>query len=189
MSDKLKDSISLFHDHGIYTDRRTVTIIGSIDEAMFDRVFNNLHVLDAVDKPINVVICSEGGEVTHARGIYDAIRGCQSYVTTIVYGQASSSASIILQAGDHRICTPSSKVMIHVGEEGVPSDHPRNLDDQVRSYREDETWIEDRYLERIREKKKRYTRNQVKSLLQFNRTLSPKELEDLGLIDEIGESL
>jgi ATP-dependent protease ClpP protease subunit len=53
--------------------------------------------------------------------------------------------------------------------------------------RVDEKWIEDVYLPKIKEKKKRYTRNQLKSMLTWDRSFDPKEALELGLIDEIGE--
>ena len=43
---------------------------------------------------------SVGGNWNDGMAIFDAIELCQSYVTIIVYGQAESMSSIILQAAD-----------------------------------------------------------------------------------------
>lgn len=189
MSEKLKTSIEIFHDNDVYPDRRTVCIIGDIDKDMFETVFKNLHILDAVNKPINVIINSSGGDVTQGKAIYDAIKGCQSHVTALVYGEACSAASFILQAADDRFATPSSKIMVHVGSEGLEDDHPRNIDSQYRELRLDEAWLENVYLKNIRKKKKRFTRHQMKSMLQYDRYFSPKEAMELNLITDIKESL
>lgn len=187
--EKLRDNIASFHENDIFIDRRTITIFGEIDLAKFESVFKNLHSLDFTNGPINVIINSEGGDVTQGKAIYDAILGCNNHVNGIVYGQACSSASFILQACDSRIMTPDSKLMLHIGEEGIASNHPRNVDREYAILREDEKWMEDVYLKKIKEKKKRYTRNQLKSLLQWDKYMSPQEALDFGLIDLVKEKL
>jgi ATP-dependent Clp protease protease subunit len=189
MSEKIKSSLEVFHENDVYIERRTIPIIGEIDISMFEKVFKNLHVLDAGYKTINLVINSSGGDVLQARAICDAIEGCVNEVHALVYGEASSAASLILQSADKRYITPNSKIMVHVGSETLALDHPRNIDAQYKDLREDERWLEDVYLKRIKEKRKRFTRHQLKSLLQYDRYLSPKEALDLNLIDEIRKSL
>ena len=39
----------------------------------------------------------------------------------------------------------------------------------------------------MKEKKKRYTRNQLKSMLTWDKSYDAKDALELGLIDEIGE--
>ena len=58
---------------------------------------------------------SVGGEWADGMAIYDAITNCQSYVSIVVYGQAESMSSIILQAADSRIMMPNSYFMSHYG--------------------------------------------------------------------------
>jgi len=189
MSEKMKDILEDFHDNGIYVPRRTIELFGEVNLEMFKNVFKNLHVLDNTPGDINIIINSEGGDVTQGKAIYQAIKGCQNHVTGIVYGEASSAASFILQSCDSRIMTPDSFLMLHVGEEGMGSNHPRNIDRLHAFYRSNEAWMEDVYLKRIKEKRKRYTRHQLKSMLQFDKFLSPQESLDLGLIDQIKERL
>lgn len=189
MSEKIKDHIEVFHDYDIYLDRRTIPVFGEIDLKMFEKTFKNLHILDKINKPINIIINSEGGCITQARGIYDAISGCQSHVTALVYGEACSAATIILQAADIRYSTPNAKLMIHVGSEHLSEDHPRNIDTQYQELRKDEKWMEDIYLSRIKQIKKRFTRHQLKSLLQFDKFLEPEKAKEFGLIEDIRKSL
>ena len=45
------------------------------------------------------------------------------YITIIVYGQAESMSSIILQAADERVITPNSYFMIHYGSSSASGDY------------------------------------------------------------------
>ena len=189
MTDKIKDYIDHFHDTEIYFPRKTVTLFGEINTDTFTTTFKNLHILDEKNGAINIIINSEGGDVVQGKAIYQSIRGCQNHVNGIVYGEACSAASFILMACDTRIMTPESHLMLHVGEEGMGCNHPRNIDRLHEFHRKLEEWIETVYLKRIKEKKKRFTRNQMKSMLQFDKYIYPDEALDLGLIDTIKESL
>jgi ATP-dependent Clp endopeptidase proteolytic subunit ClpP len=62
---------------------------------------------------ITVLINSPGGSVFDGIAMHDAIRRHPAQVTTVATGLAASAASFILQAGDHRMSTPASTVMIH----------------------------------------------------------------------------
>lgn len=70
--------------------------------------------LDALDtKKIRVEINSPGGNVFDGIAIYNALRLHPAHVTTRVDGIAASIASVIAQAGDHRVMVASSQMMIH----------------------------------------------------------------------------
>jgi ATP-dependent protease ClpP protease subunit len=187
MSDKLKDYIDLFHERSVFIPTKTIKLTGDVDEDMYNLAVSNLHALDSTPGSITIKLMSDGGSVSIARAIYDLILGCKNEVRIQCYGEVSSSASIILQASDLRIMSPNSKIMIHVGSESVPQDHPRNVDRLYEQHRLDEKWIEDVYLNKIKEKKKRFTRNQLKDIMIFDKYLSPKDSLELGLIDQIGE--
>ena len=58
--------------------------------------------------------------------IYDAIQMCRSHVTILVYGQAESMSSIILQAADLRVMTPNAHFMSHYGSGGFSTDYLSN---------------------------------------------------------------
>jgi ATP-dependent protease ClpP protease subunit len=62
---------------------------------------------------IRVEINSPGGDVFDAVAIYNALRTHPAHVTTRVDGLAASAASLIVQAGDHRVMLSSSQMMIH----------------------------------------------------------------------------
>lgn len=62
---------------------------------------------------LEVHINSAGGDVFDGIAIGNAIRGHSGDVTTVVDGLAASIASVIAQAGQHRVVRPGSMVMIH----------------------------------------------------------------------------
>lgn len=187
MSSSFKDHIELLHDNNIFIDTKTIVVVGDVDEDMFEMLAKNLHALDSKSGEITIKLMSDGGSVSAARGIYDLIRGCKNYVRIQCYGEVMSSATIILQAADKRVMAPNSKLMIHVGEESVPSDSPRNVDRLRDQHRVDETWMEDIYLKKIKEVKPRFTRKKLQSMLEYDTYLNAKEALELGLIDMIGE--
>lgn len=187
MTNDKKDFIDQFHACGLFYPTKTFDITGEICQNRYEQTIKNLHILDSSSGDITIKLNSEGGDVTQAKAIYDAVKSCKNHVTMVVYGQASSAASIILQAADRRVMSQNSYIMLHVGEEGYSSNHPRNIDVWHKYSRDTEKWMEDVYLSKIKQKKPRYTRNQLKSMITFDKILYPKDALLLGLIDEIGD--
>lgn len=71
-----------------------------------------LQGLNDVDT-INVYINSYGGEVSEGLAIYNALKRHKAKVTTIADGFACSIASVIFAAGDERLMSDTSLLMIH----------------------------------------------------------------------------
>lgn len=70
-------------------------------------------IKDADVERINVRINSYGGEVAEGLAIYNALRSHKAKVVTYCDGFACSIASVIFMAGDERIMSDSSLLMIH----------------------------------------------------------------------------
>lgn len=187
MSDNLKECLDQFHDKGVFLPTKTIMLTGEVDEEMYASAMASIHALDSLPGEITIKLMSEGGDVTVARGIYDAIANAKNIVRIQTYGVVASAATIILQAADKRVMAPNSLLMVHAGSEGMASDHPRNVDSLYKQYRADEKWMQKIYLDRIKEKKKRYTKQKLEDLLVWDRYLTAKEAVELGLADEIGE--
>jgi ATP-dependent protease ClpP protease subunit len=184
------DHISQYHDYGIYIPTRTIDIKEDITPELEAQVSRNLHILDNTKGTIHIKINTEGGCTISARAIYDSILNCKNFVKIIGTGEITSSGSLIMQAADERWMTQNSHMMIHIGQTKAPADHPRNKERWDAFDKEIlELWVEDVYLRRIKEKKKRFTRSQIKSLIQFDKYLLPKEAIELGLCDLIGDPL
>lgn len=62
---------------------------------------------------IEVQINSPGGDVFDGVAIYNALRAHPARITTRVDGLAASIASVIAQAGDHRVMLSGGQMMIH----------------------------------------------------------------------------
>lgn len=62
---------------------------------------------------INVYINSYGGEVAEGLAIYNALKRHPAQVTTFCDGFACSIASVIFMAGDERVMSNPSRLMIH----------------------------------------------------------------------------
>lgn len=74
-------------------------------------ISNALKDLD-VDR-INVHINSYGGDAAEGLAIYNTLREHKAEVVTICDGFACSAASVVFMAGDRRIMSPASLLMVH----------------------------------------------------------------------------
>lgn len=62
---------------------------------------------------IEVQINSPGGSVWDGIAIFNSLRAHPAHITTRVDGMAASAASVIVQAGDHRVMMHAGQMMIH----------------------------------------------------------------------------
>lgn len=184
--EKLKDFISQFHNDNIFIPTRSIKVSGEVNLAMYDNLLANLHALDSDSGTINLFINSEGGDNLYCKAIFDLIKGCKNFVRGMVYGEACSSASIFLQACDERLMSPNSYLMIHYGDESTAG-HPLNKKRWDEKLKKDTDWMIDLYYQKIKEKKKRFTKKAVADMILFDTILSPKESIDFGLVDSIKE--
>jgi ATP-dependent Clp protease protease subunit len=195
-----KDELDRYFHHSVDVANRVV-YIGSgkytgdgeatgVDSELAERVIKSLHVLDhqfeVDDKPIVIQLNCPGGDYTEGMAIYDAIMECKNHVTIKVYGQASSMGSIILQAGDVRIMSPNSTMLLHYGTFGIHGDSisattHADFEKKVR------VTMENLYLRKLKEKHPRYTRSKLQSLLNHDTILTADEVVKLGLADSILE--
>lgn len=98
----------------------TLNIYGDITSIPFEEfgdvsavnLSKQLEALGDVEQ-IDVHINSYGGEVAEGLAIYNALRRHKAKVTTYCDGFACSIASVIFMAGDERVMSESSLLMIH----------------------------------------------------------------------------
>ncbi len=97
----------------------TITIYGDITSYPWSEedvsAYNLSKQLDALGdvSQINVYINSYGGEVAEGLAIYNALKRHKAKVTTYCDGFACSIASVIFMAGDERVMSEASLLMIH----------------------------------------------------------------------------
>ena len=100
---------------------RRIFLFGEIDEKACRKVAFSIARLGDSDKPIELMINSDGGEIYHALGLYDIIRQSRSPIITIGVGQVMSSAVLILASGDTRYIGKNCYLMVHdIFLEGLP---------------------------------------------------------------------
>lgn len=193
----LRDDIDRFFQFDVDVPHRTL-YIGSQDDScgeengvdylMAERAIKGLHVLDAQAengaKPITIIMNNPGGDVIHGMAIYDAIRACRNYVTIKVFGYVSSMGSIIMQAGDERLMSEHSQMMIHYGEVTVGG-HPKSIEAAAKDLKRDRETTLNIYLDKVREKYPRFPRKRMDDLLNFDTYLTAQEAVDLGLASGI----
>ena len=94
-------------------ERATIRIYDIIGWPWIEAV----EVADALDEitaaEIEVQIASPGGSVFEGIAIYNVLRAHDARIITRVDSLAASVASVIAQAGDHRIMLTGSQMMIH----------------------------------------------------------------------------
>lgn len=195
MSKRLnRDDIDKWHDSGIYVPTRHI-YIGSeqsdddgetgCDYLMAERAVKNLHILESINKePITILTNNVGGDEYHCFAIYDAIKLCESHVTIKVLGHAMSAGSIILQAADERLMAPTSRQMIHYGTWGI-HDHAKTTQKWAKEGEKIDKWMENMYLERIKEKSPHFTLARLQRMLDHDTFLTAKESVELGLADKV----
>lgn len=196
----IKESIDRFYDYGLYTETRTI-YIGSIladphgggesgtDSSMAEYAIKALHILDMAapngDKPITILMNNPGGDVYHGQAIYDAVQACNNHVTIVGFGHLMSMGSLIFQAADKRIMSKNCKLMIHYGSISAPSVSPKTFYSWAEESKKIGKWMEEIYLEKIREKNPDYSRLEIEKALDFDTFINAEECLHLGLTDEI----
>ena len=124
----MNDIIECIHGQSIDLKQREIYLHGhhgpfdddpGVEYRMATTFIKNIRYLDYLkNEPILIHMHSIGGNWGDGMAIYDAIKLCRSHVTILVYGQAESMSSVILQAADSRIMMPNSYFMCHYGSSG-----------------------------------------------------------------------
>ena len=128
------DSLQDIHNHGVNLNSREIFLHNffsgteddnpGVDYRMANIFLKNLKILENKStEPIKIHMNSIGGFWSDGMVIYDSIFNSKCYVTTIVYGQAESMSSVILQAADERIVYPNAYCMIHYGSSANAGDY------------------------------------------------------------------
>lgn len=190
-----RDDVDKFHDYSLYIPTRTI-YMGSehmsdegaengVDAIMAERQIKNLHILDNISQDeITIILNNPGGDVNHGLAIYDAIRACRSKVTIKVFGYAMSMGSIILQAGDERVMSPTSSQMIHYGAMAIDKEQ-KTVYKHTEEAKRIDRWMERMYLEKIREKHPQFSVQRLKGMLNHDTFLTAQQSVELGLADKV----
>lgn len=112
-----KDWIDAYYSYGIDRDNRRIFLDGTIEQESAQYIRRSILYLDSLnqDKPIELWICSEGGDEYCAFSIYDTLRTIKAPIHTIATGMCMSAAPLLVAAGltGERYATPNCYFMVH----------------------------------------------------------------------------
>lgn len=166
---------------GVDHVRRRIYLFNDVDESSMFRTVVGLHLMDTQPGDIQIHLNSNGGMINVGFALFDAIKDTKNKVVIIGSGAIFSMASILMQAGDVRLLTPNSRMMIHTGTSGVPEDHDT---DRVITYGEELRAGREHLIDILVERSKS-PRRVIRRLMLRESWFSPTEAVDLGLVDGI----
>lgn len=129
---------------------------------------------------INVHINSYGGEVAEGLAIYSALRRRKAHVRTTCDGFACSIASVIFMAGDERLMSDASLLMIHnawTSAWGVNAADLRKLADDMDTIT---SASKSAYMSRVS-----ITEDELTALMDAETWISPTDAVDMGFATAI----
>jgi ATP-dependent protease ClpP protease subunit len=186
------EDIAAFFNADVFFPTRTI-MIGPDDEInnkVAIDVIKLLHILHTMDAtaPINVMLYSQGGCITAGFSIYDAIRLLPNPVHIQVFGESSSIASIILQAGTTRTVAENVTSVIHFGTTDRGNMSLEGVIDLANTeLAEIKRMMLDVYVERIKEKHRDYDERKLIRMLKKDTFLNASKMVELGLADSISK--
>jgi ATP-dependent protease ClpP protease subunit len=184
------DIPELFFESGVHLPTATLYFGGKgdvdhdVSDASTEQLFKGLYHLAMNEHDITIIFNNGGGDVYNGLALADAVAHCPTQITGIAYGKVMSAAVDIFQACDVRVMAPRAVMMIHYGTDSMSGSPRDRLPWQSESDRLDRQ-TEDLLLTRIKQKKPRFTRRQVKALLDRDTILTARQAVDLGLADKV----
>ena len=113
-------------EYGIDTETSSVLLFGDITDGTLYEVMLRMKAIlhirpeEEKNKPINLIINSDGGDVYEALGIIDFIESLDVKVNTICRGRAMSAAALLLCSGTGiRAASKNSTIMFHEMSSGI----------------------------------------------------------------------
>lgn len=177
-----KSDLELYLSHGIDFRRKSMDLVGEIDDGSVEQWTRSIRYLDRAypERPLTIYMNSGGGSVYQGLALVDTISACQSEVHIHVVGECMSMAVWVLQSADRRTASRNSRIMLHVGTFELAEDHHHTNQRWAKQYERDEEILV-QYLQQATGLGKR----RVNELLRFDTILLPEEARDLGLLDEV----
>lgn len=172
----------------LYLGSITTDVEGSescIDSAMAKKFEVAMTAFEYFDPgaPITIIMNSPGGDLYHSLAIYDRIMDSPCPVVIHATGYVMSGGSLILQAGDKRLLTRNSSVLLHYGSPSSNDDHHVNADRWAEENKRLRGIMEEIYLGQMIKKDPTVTREKVQQLLMFDTFMDPAKAIRLGLAD------
>eukprot|EP00850_Spirogloea_muscicola_P009563 SM000054S18049 [mRNA] locus=s54:180053:181490:+ [translate_table: standard] len=168
---------------GLLLRQRIVFLGYQMDDFVADAIVSQLLLLDAQDpnKDIRLFVNSPGGNISSAMAIYDAMQLCRADVSTIAFGLAASTASIVLAGGSKgkRLAMPNARIMVHQPLGGASG---QAIDVEIQAK---EIMYHRSNVIRILSEVTGRPAAQVEKDIDRDRYMSPMEAVEYGLIDNV----
>lgn len=137
--------------------------------------------------PLDIWLCSEGGDISGAMAVYSALKSHPEPVTITVFGSVESCASVILQAADVRRITASAYIMIHRGTTSNGDISPDEAENTTAFMRQYYDYIDDIVYARMKVSGARLSKKTYRALVQGAAFYTAGDALKAGLVDEIVE--
>jgi len=173
-------------------DHRVYQFTGGVDSATVKACMTQLSAWHRAypGEPIEIVFFSPGGQVFPGMQLFDFIQwlGNEGHeTTTTCTGYAASMGGILLQAGQHRVMSCESWLMVHEVASGA-SGKTSDIEDEVEFMKRLQTRLIQIFADRAAAtgRPKAITRAKLKRLsTRKDCWLSSQESYDYGLVDEV----
>lgn len=173
--------LDLSKNNGIDIPNRRITIKEEISSEVFSNIELGLSEMEAISKKedITIRIKSVGGSVVDALAIIGLIRKSPCKIIAEGFGEIMSSATLIIASCDKRSISQYSYFMYHEMSYGTEGTHSQNKAFVEQAEKEAQDWAS--WMSEFSNQSKTYWYNLTKNGDVY---LSPKELIELGVIDE-----
>lgn len=164
---------------------RVYRLIGEVSDASVNPAITTLSRWSRIDPgcDITFVINSPGGAVVAGMALFDELKRLSRAghkITTVAQGWAASMGGVLLQAGDHRVMTEGSSLLIHEASFGAAGSFSK-VEDMVEWVRKMQERILTIFEERASVTRKTIERNWRRK----DWWLNPQESLKYGFIDEV----
>ena len=164
---------------------KMLAIVGEINREKVNKILEEIAELKKQGCPeVVVLISSSGGEVESGFDLYDLLKLYPGKKIGLVWQQAKSSASFILQACDVRCATPHARILIHhISRRNISLDVLRNekkIKEVILDLEKTQLLMYRVYAARTGK-----TISQIRKVCEKEIDMFPEEAKEFGLIDEI----
>lgn len=183
---RILDDLDHLYNNNIYLPARMIYIGGDeIDYKSASGVIKAVHILEEQNAPINVILNNPGGDEYHGFAIYDVLLHTRCKVFIKVYGHAMSMASIILQAGDKRLLSAHSTLLIHDGTMALGEMESKSAEKWGEESKRLREMMYKVYQKRMKEINSKITIEKIQQMCIVDNILSAKKAVKIGLADGV----
>jgi ATP-dependent Clp protease protease subunit len=162
---------------------RIIFLSSPIDDNVASLVCAQMIYLESENssKPIYLYINSPGGYVTSGFGIYDSMQYVRSPVSTLVFGQAASAASLLLTAGRKgmRFSLPNARIMTHQPSGGTCG-QATDIEIHAKEIIDTRKRLNQLYMDHTGRELP-----EIEAAMDRDKFFSPLEAKGFGLIDDV----